>query len=91
MEFLREKDRRAIYSSELHWLLLSALDNSESDRIFVEEGELSSRIGKNRLQFLFKMATRRTRKWLNVKERKSKFAVRQTTRSEILHVEEEGY
>jgi hypothetical protein len=36
------------------------------------------------------MATRRTRKWLNVKGRKSKFAVRQTTRTEILHVEEEG-
>jgi hypothetical protein len=36
------------------------------------------------------MATRRTRKWLNVKERKSKFATRQTTRTEILHVEEEG-
>jgi hypothetical protein len=36
------------------------------------------------------MATRRTRKLLNVKERKSKFAARQTTRAEILHVEEEG-
>lgn len=37
------------------------------------------------------MATRRTRKWLYVKERKAKFANRQTTRAEILHVEEEGY
>ncbi|CAF0722795.1 unnamed protein product [Adineta ricciae] len=37
------------------------------------------------------MATRRTKKWLHVKERKSKFATRQATRSEILHVEEEGY
>jgi hypothetical protein len=36
------------------------------------------------------MATRRTRKWLNVKERKSNFAIRQTARAEILHVEEEG-
>ena len=36
------------------------------------------------------MATRRTKKWLNVKERKAKFASRQTLRSEILHVEEEG-
>ncbi|CAF4254485.1 unnamed protein product, partial [Rotaria sordida] len=37
------------------------------------------------------MTTRRTRKWLYVKERKAKFAARQTTRAEILHVEEEGY
>lgn len=37
------------------------------------------------------MATRRTRKWLNVKERKAKFATKQTSRAEILHVEEEGY
>ena len=36
------------------------------------------------------MATRRTKKWLHVKERKSKFATRQAARSEILHVEEEG-
>jgi hypothetical protein len=36
------------------------------------------------------MATHRTRKWINVKERKTKFAIRQTARSEILHVEEEG-
>jgi len=36
------------------------------------------------------MATRRTRKWLNVKERKAKFATKQTSRAEILHVEEEG-
>ena len=37
------------------------------------------------------MATRRTKKWIQVKERKSKFAIRQTNRTEILHVEEEGY
>jgi hypothetical protein len=36
------------------------------------------------------MTTRRTRKWIGVKERKSKFATRQTARAEILHVEESG-
>ncbi|CAF0952361.1 unnamed protein product [Rotaria magnacalcarata] len=37
------------------------------------------------------MTTHRTKKLLYVKERKAKFAARQTTRAEILHVEEEGY
>ena len=39
---------------------------------------------------LLKMTTRRTKQLLYVKERKAKFATRQTTRAEILHVEEEG-
>lgn len=45
---------------------------------------------KTCLLFLFQMTTRRSKKLLYVKERKAKFAARQTTRSEILHVEEEG-